>query len=548
MLTVLLALVIAGQSATALALDREEILNQGLRSNLPYAASLMNKADEAGGEDRMAYLEEAVQMAPNTPAVYFKLAWAHLPNVFASIGSMTAGFKAYWRNFWWSLSLAGLVYMSLLVSLSIALFVLAAMRLPGELPLLVHDINEKKAKVLIPPIMFVGTAFLGLPLFLAGALFVVGIYAKRSNRAPFYIAALLVVTAPVTLGLASFFLSASAPATQAVVAVNEGRENAYAVEVLRGRKDFSSLFSYATALKRQGHVRDAVLGFRDLLEINPDPRVYTNLGNAYVYAKQANIAKTAYAKALERGKSATTLYNLSQVYRDELNFAEGDKYYEEAFLVSSAKVSRYTAIAGKHPNRLVIDETLTIGELWDYARTSPQVRMNIFALDPLVSAGVGLGLLVFFVIVTRTFRSVSFRCTKCNSVACTLCSDPKQLNQMCAACQSAQSVDEDTSARARVARMLAAGNEKGRMVNFVRVLSFLPPGVAQIYSGRMFSGLFFLWAFCFGITVLVLNPLFKTGLMGYSHSWLWLFMVPFLMAVYYVSFIVVNRRLDRGWL
>ena len=112
-------------------------------------------------------------------------------------------------------------------------------------------------------------------------------------------------------------------------------------------------------------LRSAVLepGFAQLPSLR-QAQIRTNLGNAYISLGRHDDAKGAYETALEHGRSAITLYNLSQVYRDELNYPVGDKYYDEALAEDRALVTSFTPRAGKTPNRLVVDMTFGWRKLW----------------------------------------------------------------------------------------------------------------------------------------------------------------------------------------
>ena len=49
-------------------------------------------------------------------------------------------------------------------------------------------------------------------------------------------------------------------------------------------------------------------------------------------------------------------------------------------------------------------------------------------------------------------------------------------------------------------------------------------------------------------TAMVLDPLLGTGMGEFSHTWVKAVFIPLVLLIYYLSFITVNRRLDRGWL
>jgi tetratricopeptide (TPR) repeat protein len=317
--------------------------------------------------------------------------------------------------------------------------------------------------------------------------------------------------------------------------------------VLGEREDFVSRFSYAIALKREGRAEEAVGIFEQLIEENGSSRLYTNLGNAYVAADRRDLAKTAYLNALKQGGSVATLYNLAQIYRDELDYENGDKYFKDAQTQDKALVSEYTARHSSHFNRIVVDETLDRSEIVREAlKVQAANSVKVFTNGPLtVPAGIAAALIVLFALLDGKGVALGFRCKNCGAVACEICADN---TKMCGDCKGQLSEQDDASPQARVRRMLQANRQKEKHMAVIRALSFAPPGVPQIFSGRLFSGMVFLWLFAFSITLLVHDPFMTTGLAGGSHGWLWMLAVPIILLLYYISFVTVNRRLDRGWL
>jgi len=535
--------------STALAvISREDILDEGLRNNGPYSYSLVLRGRDASGKERTRLIEEAIALSPSVPGLHFEMARAKLPNVFESINYIIEGVRAYGKSFYWSVNLAGLAYVSLMVSMAIAMSMAIFMRFAVHLPLLAHDIIENKAKLLLLPVAL-ALSILGPAGFVLGGLFLVGFHGRKGGKALYYFAALLMLFSPVLVGLADTFYSTASPMLRAVVAVNEGRDNQYALQSLAGSPNVAARFSYATALKREGLAAEAADVFEALSRENPSPKVYTNLGNAYLAAGLRDEAKGAYEKALSAGRSAVALFNLSQVYRDELNYQTGDKYYNDALAVDRDLVTSFTAVAGKTPNRLVMDESLSKAELWSLAGSTRQGIVGVFTVKPLTASFAAALMLVLFVTADRAMSNRAYRCARCGKVVCEKCSGGKRPpGHICPDCYRAQTSPEDDNPRARVARMLLAGKYKSKQMDAVRGLSFAPPGIAQIFSGRVFSGFVYLWLFTFAIFFMVMNPLFSTGMGAYSHGWLLLPMGALAVLLYALSFMTVNRRLDQGWL
>lgn len=530
------------------AVDRGDTLDKGLRNNMPYANALYLKSEQVMGAEKVKLLEEALVYAPDSPMFHFKLAAAKLPDFGQSATHLVDGMKAYGSSFWWELSAKGLGVVALFVSFLLSMAVIAMVRLPMEMSRLVHDINESKAKIIFLFIL-IPAAMLGPVVLLGAVMLLTGLYMSKPDKWIVYLMLIFIAGFPVFSQMLDAFYTASSPETRAMVDVNEGRDNSYALKVLKGHDEFALRFSYATALKREGNPLEAIDLFSPLISQTPDSRAYVNLGNAYFAADRNDLAKQAYEKSLNMNKTVLGLYNLSQTYRNSFDYAMGDKYYEEAQSLDRQVLSEFLEIHGKSYNRTVIDARLSSSEIMQAAQKQRRHAFPLIVGDYKQISIAGVALLVLFVLLDSTIKNRSYRCSKCGVIACRRCSDPRQQNDpMCSDCVSSLGADEDTSAKARLARMLSANEEKSRMINRLRLLSIAPPGIAQAYSGRVGKAFIFMMFFMFPLALLVMNPYFTTGLSGGSHSWLWFVALPVIVIDYFISFITANRRLDRGWL
>ncbi len=532
--------------AAGLAEDYESLLDRGLRSDEAYSAALIRQA--AGAPDKGEVIAEALRFSPDLPAVYFKMAMASLPNVIKHFEYFAGGLRAYGRNFWWSLSLYGQVLASLMISLCLSLAVVVLIRLPRQIPLIAHDINEHRAKLLIPLILL--PAALGGPVFfLAGALVLVGIHLRKSSRAAVGLALAVLVAAPFMLRYNDAVLSAPASAEmKAIVAVNEGKDNTYAIDTLEGSTEPAARFSYALALKREGRYLEAISIYNELAKDRPSWKVLNNLANAYSALQQDDLAKETYSKAYEMDPNANVLYNLSQVYRGTLDYARGDKYYQDASALDRALVSEYTARSSENPNRFVVDVVHSMPELWELALKRSRPVYSPFTLGTAPSVGLAAVLLAAYAALALSLKSVAFNCSRCSKVACNICSRESRFGNICHECFEATMALKDIDRQQRVQALLSTHEHKARQRSIVRALSFAPPGIAQIYVGNVLSGLILLWAFAFGAVFIWMNPYISTGLAGFSHGWLTPIAIAMMAATYLGSTITINGRLDSGWL
>ncbi len=538
---------LAASPAPAVQEDYDKLLNRGLTNDEPYSYSLIEEARDSQNEREL--LKAAELFSPDLPAVYFKLSQDALPNVFASIRYGFEGIKAYARNFWWSYSLVSLFFASLLASLVVAAAMVVLIRLPMQIPLLAHDINEGKAKIFIPFLLL--PAALGGPLtFIAAALVIIGIHLRKNSRAAVFVFLAFLAASPLLVALSNTMLSAAtSPELRAVVAVNEGRNNTYALQTLNNSNNPAAKFSYALALKRVGRYNEALEIYFKLIGENPsDLMVLNNIATTYSAMEQPDKAKEYLNKARNVNSSALVLYNLSQVYRGALDFSTGDKYYKEASSLDHDQVSKYTAFASDNPNRFVIDMTYSIPRLWELAFNKRRTMVSPFPLGKAATAGVAAALIVIAAILYAATRGKAFRCSRCSRIVCNICSRDSRWGQMCPDCYSALVRVQDQDRQKRVSALLAAYEQKDRMRKKVRILSFLPPGIAHIYTGRAMSGMFLLWAFGFLVAAILLNPFIGMGLAGLSHWWLNPVFILTIVILYASTTIYINGRLDSGWL
>lgn len=539
----------------------ESRLDRGLKNNEPYSYVLIKEA-HADPSRAKSLLTEAIRHSPDLPPAYFEMAKISFSpsanGMFESLDYTIKGFKAYKKNFWWLMSISGLFTVSLMLSFVIVLALVLAVRLFIDTPLLSHDIKENKKKILIA-VLLVPLSFLGPLFFMTGSLLLLGLYFRGMNKTVVYASVLLLLLSPICLGLINMFLSAPSPELRAIVAVNESRDNKYAASVLknkvvstRNRDDYRALFSYGLALKREGRYEEAIAVYKKLLASHPNPRAYVNLGNSYVSVNDMASAKESYKKSVELKPLASAYYNLSQVSRETLDFAKGEEYFTEAIKLSSESVSRFASAASRNPNRFVIDETLPMSAMWEYAETGAPSRseIKISPLDSASSVVISIALLALFYIMDSAFsesrvsdKQRAYRCQRCGVILCGKCGKGMLWGQMCPLCYKSLIKLDELDSRVRIAKLLEVQELRKKKRNTIRIISFAPPGIAHIYGGRILSGTLFLWLFLFLLLLILLKPLFSTGLSLFSHSWITIPASVIMVFLYLISNIDARRRL-----
>jgi tetratricopeptide (TPR) repeat protein len=525
----------------------EGALEQGLLSEEGRALALIQESRGKPHAERLRMIDEAIVAAPNLPAVYGERAWASFPNVLISLTYFIKGIKTYRANFWWMHGLLGLLFVSCMAALYASFILIAAIRTFQDLPGWAHEINERKFKF-IAMFLPLGLVPLGPIAVVAGTLVLYGVYFRKMAKLTVYVLLAVLGVSPVLHRESNYFVSASTPELRAIVGVSEGTDNRLALDVLGGARDFAGRFTHATALKRIGRYEESIEAFRAIVAASPDPRAWTNLGNAYVGIGDREAAKAAYEQARTGADPVVPLYNLSQLHRDALDYTAGDRFFGEAMALDRVRVASFSARAGTGPNRFVLDDVFDMRELRAIAAAHMRNAVALTPLPPLAYSGLAVFLFVVFIVLDVADRNRAFACSTCGKVVCPLCTHNRKWGTQCQDCYAMEHSPDDTTPRARVARMLMASKEREKERRNVKVLSYTVPGLAHVAIGKVFSGLVLLWLFWLCVLLAVLNPLFTTGMAGYSHGWILPAAIVGAVLAYIISAASIARRLEMGWL
>ncbi|MBI4683995.1 MAG: hypothetical protein HY755_02225 [Nitrospirae bacterium] len=526
----------------------ESRLDKGLKNTEPYSYILIKKAKEDPSKAK-SLLEEAIKYSPDLPAAYFELAKTSFSlsaeGLFESMEQTIEGFKAYKRNFWWLRSITGLVTLSLISSLIVALLTVVFIRFFTEASLLAHEITENGKKSIIV-LFLIPLSFLGPLFFIAGALFLLGLYFRKIDKTIVYMSFIALALSPVFLKITNIFFSSASLELRAVIDVNESRDNKYAVAVLKGKNDFVSQFSYGLALKREGSYENALTIYNNLLSPS-NPKVYINIGNCYFSMNDIERAKDFYKKSADIKPLFSAYYNLSQLSRETLDFAKGEEYFFEAMKLDRKTVSNFKSAGSRNPNQFVIDETLPMSVLWEHANKTEHETVITSMANPIIAVIIGTFLFLLFYIIDTRWKSRAYRCKRCGAILCRKCGKELFWGQMCAQCYKSLVKLDSLDPRERVARLLKVQEIYERKKNIARALSFLFPGVTHIYSGRILTGSFLLWMFLFLAGMMLFNRLLLSFIHPFSHGWITIPAVVLMVSLYVASNFAIRRRLSRGW-
>jgi len=539
----------------------EDQLNRGIQNSDSYAYLLVRQADESPAE-ALKLLNQALSYSPDLPAVHFALARKSFSfsgsGVLQTVDHLVNGFNAYSRNFWWSFTLSGALFFSLVLSFILAYAVVIAVRLPLDVPLITHDLNESPARIFNLLILVLLSALSPLCL-IAGVLVLIGIYMSRADRNAVYVFLLFLLFLPMFLSAGSVYISApSSGALKAVVQTNELKGNEYAIATLgKGTQD-NERFSYALALKRAGFFREAIPIYTQLAEKKPDPRVLVNLGNCYVglynfqeeNKNSLSEAMKYYSSAIAIRPDAAAYYNLSQISRELLEFEKGDEYFKSALNSDRIAVTRYRAISGRQANRFVADETLTESELRDCARVNSKktFTFGLTFMQPAAISLIAVGLMLVFVLLPGRLRHTAYRCRKCGTILCNRCERELVVGQICSQCYGSLLKLAELDVKERVARILSIYDQQKKRRDIMKILSFVLPGSSHIYAGKILVGLLILWPFLFCAIFPIINAFFFPGSSLIFHGVVSLMMVLVALIIFGISNIFTRRGISTGWL
>lgn len=520
---------------------RESRLDRGLTNNDAYSYILIEKSSKSSEGKNM--LEQAILESPDLPAPYFKIASDRLDlsfkGIFEALDFIRKGIKAYERNFLWRFNLFGLIVRSFFISFVLSLFMMFIIRFPSEAGLLMHEINEdrKKAFLLFFPLIF--SAF-GLLPFLASMVILYGLYLKGKDRIAVYIFFSMILVFSLSPGMLSVFSNPSY--LKAVVDVNEGRDNRYALLTLNGRNDLASSFAYALALKREGY-QESIDRYKRIAERYRIPEIYINLGNALYASGDPEGAIEYYNRSLSIRPLAAAYYNLSQVYREMLDFKKGEEYFDEAARLDPENLRRYTSMSSRNPNRFVVDVKLPDSLIWNQilSERGGLIRVTLITVVTVIA-------ILSFFFVDRILKNRAKRCRRCGSIYCNKCFRMVSWRDMCSRCyQSIVRMDQMYS-KERIANILYLYQNRARRRIVTKVLSFILPGAGEIYSGRVLEGFLLCWAFIFALITIILSRVVTGGIYPFHHDWLLIPLIFIIIVLYVFSIIHIRRGIQRGWL
>jgi hypothetical protein len=454
---------------------------------------------------------------------------------------------AYGRNFWWSFNLIGVISIGTFLAFVFSMAVIVFVRIFVDVPLINHEIKEdNRIFFIFILVFFIST--LGPLYFIAAVMMLISFHFKRSDMIVSYVFFGVLILLPLFLKPIDIFLSAEmSPALRAVVAVNEGKDNTYAIDKLRGAENEQEMFSLALAMKREGRVSEAIRIYNNLLKRYPDQAIiYNNLGNCYAIMGQFSDAMAMYNKAVAIKPLVSAYYNLSQVSREQLLFDEGDRYFDEARKIDADAVAKYRENTSRTPNIYYKDDVLDKADFWKLAITKSEGSFFRGTFVPLwLTPIAGLMITITFFGLTKVRRNKAYSCKRCGAIICPRCERSLKWGEMCHDC-FATLVTLEKDPRDRIAKLMTVQDKKKSRKSILFLLTLLMPGSNLIYAGKVLKGALLTFLFSAPLMLFAVSLFYRISIYPYTHSWL-IFIVINITVAFYILNIIATRRLLKKW-
>ncbi len=366
-------------------------LDKGIRNLSSFSFFLMREAEkvrQSGNlQQAIEWVTHASRLSPDLPQPYFKLArlvWQQKPfRLDEAFSKVLDGLKAVFRHYPASLNFFYHLFYILSNAILMAFVVFGIVILWRYLSLYFYDIRknltQEVASLLLNGlkvfILFI-PFFLRLDLLWALLFWSILLWGYISPKERHFVILFLIVLIylPFFLRTSTHFLNS--PFSDILLELNEANHENWdkgTEEKLRNwsmthSDDAEVLFTLGLIEKKKGRYSQAEDFYRRAIDRNPNMSdAYSNLGNVYLAQKQIQLAIASYHRAIELNPNRGSYhYNLYRAYSQETFLSgQSDRAFKRARQLDPELVQYYHTIDSPHPNRLVVDEFLTTGSLWD---------------------------------------------------------------------------------------------------------------------------------------------------------------------------------------
>jgi tetratricopeptide (TPR) repeat protein len=564
-------------------------LNQGIRNHYPYAIALIresqHRAQEGKSEAIPGLLDYAEKMAPDFSQVAYaharwlwsqnplsldnatKVVWYYLQGVLLSFYNLEEALSKFANLSLWIL----LTFLITFVVFSFSLLIRYYSFFTHHLKHLLHLGMSSYALGIL------SILFLFLPFFLRLGwmwlfilwLLVFWVYGSRSDRS--VIGALLVILLLLPTGIRFHSSFLTALTDNGVLEIAKANTGVWSVELHQrllalkqlNPRDPEVLQAVGLVEKRMGKFEAAEENYRQWTQLQPNaPEAFNNLGNVYLATSRISQAMEAYQKAIQLGPSkAESHYNLGQAYHMNLLLKEADAEFQRAKELQPQLISYYTSISSRHPNRMVIDDTIDPVHLWRQVFTDTPDREKItrgvwellwngvplqYGEVTVASLLVLLGLIHLF---TKNKPMIK-NCDKCGQLICSRCTRSLVIGSQCSQCITAFTARSSADPKVVKQKRSKVAQYQARRQSLPQWFSLILPGTGHLLRGHSKEGFIYLFIFILFLTKALLwrgwvpSPM----ILGILPSLPWMIVTGILFLVYYgfVQYRMIRFRSKGG--
>lgn len=519
-------------------------LDRGIRNHYGYAAALIRESERLKSvgqkEDIPLVLTYAERMAPDFSQVYYSQAIWLLSEKFLSPGDVILAFGHAFRglglSFYnleeglpWVANLTFWVLLSAILLLSVFAFYLLgryhsyfAHHLGHGLRVAIDPRIIRALALLIlflPFFLGLGWMWLLVPWFL-----IFGIYARPADRRAMMLVLVFALIIPMGIRwYSSCLTSMTSPGFTEVTRANWGVWNPELYETLKRLRsqnpsDPQLLQAAGLVAKRMGDFRGAEEFFRELTRLESNSAAaFTNLGNIFFSTQRLDEAIAAYKKAIDLDPSqAEAHYNLGQVYLQKLRLNEAESHFQEARGLAPKRISYFTHIASRNPNRIMIDPTLKPMELWrrvwNGAWGEEKMAATLWAhFWDGIPLGLAEGALILLLLTIAALpkllgeRDLIRSCESCGQTLCSRCGRSMMTGKHCYPCRKILSDKPLGEPQALAQKRKEIVEFKERQKALPIVLSRILPGIGHLWRGQWWEGVLILFLFILLLVKLALG-------------------------------------------
>lgn len=525
------------------------------------------------------YAEYAQLLSPDYPPCYThlgKVYWAQNRFLFFSV--ITGWIKslcATLRNYTFAVSLLTHSLLIILLSFLFTFTVFSVLSLYKYFKLFIHDLNHFiSLKLPFTLIILWGIFIFALPLFFHWSIFLAFFYwllllfiflSKKEQRLTVIFSFLMLSSLFIIQIISQSVVTSNSGLFYQLYQVNEDSwdretEQEIANWTVDNPNDIDALFSLALLRKREGKYQEAKKYYEKILNIDPDhQKTICNLGNLLVATGKVDLAIEEYNRCIELfPASAKGYYNLSRAYLLKYMFSESKNSFNKAKELDAEKVDYYSNIYSENMNRMVMDETIHLGEFWrkTLTQTEEKTRFASYMWDsffrgiPYAYWYMVLFILLLFVcllFVNHHEIGLSISCEYCGCVVCRKCRRMVYEDNLCSKCATIfkNRGEHSISSGAKEKKVIQIENFQKRFVIIGKVLSILLPGAGHLWIGHILKGAGMLFGFFFVLLTLIYREgiIVNTCLMSHSRSYLQMLILSvLLLALYTYSIMNFNRN------